>query len=94
VLLNLFFTSHTRDSNHDPIGYVSKFEDRVIAPVLSLFSIIVDYKFILNASYKRRGLIVWLFDSCKTIDPFFASRQCARIIDKQQEYLDSRDNGK
>ena len=60
--------------------------------MLSLFSIIVDYKSILKASYKRRGLIVWLFDSCKTRDPFFASRQSARIIDKQQEYLDSRDN--
>ena len=25
---------------------------------------------------------------------FFSSRQFARIIEKQQEYLDSRDNGK
>ncbi len=73
---------------------MSKFEDRVIAPVFSLFSIIVDYKSILKASYKRRGLIVWLFDSCKTRDLFFDSGQSTRIIDKQQEYLDSRDNGK
>lgn len=59
--------------------------------MLGLFRIIVDYKSILKASYKRRGVSCAVSDSCKTRDAFFAPRQYARIIDKKQEYFDSRD---
>lgn len=69
---------------------------RVIALVLRLFSIIVDDKAIMKEVISVEDSSCAVFDSGKTRDPFllFPSRHFARIIDKQQEYLDSRDNGK
>ncbi len=69
---------------------------RVIAPVLSLFSIIVDDKLSLRQVISVEDSSCAVFDSGKTTDNFLllASTQFARIIDKQQEHLGSRVNGK